>query len=160
MLGQDGTGKTAILYRLKFGEPLDTSPTTGFNVETVTHKEVNVTIWDVAGSPKTRLLWAHYIASDTKSIIYVVDSADRERIDEARVDLLQFLQSSSEKLRDLPLLIYANKQDLPDAMTVAEVIDKLELQSVNNRKWHVQASSVTIGGGLWEGLEWLIEQCV
>ena len=49
MLGLDGSGKTAMLYRYKLGEYVETIPTTGFNVETISHKRMNATVWDVGG---------------------------------------------------------------------------------------------------------------
>jgi ADP-ribosylation factor protein 1 len=53
------------------------------------------------------------------------------------------------------VLVLANKQDLPGAMSVAEVTDKLGLHSLNERKWFIQATCATSGEGLFEGLDWL-----
>jgi len=82
----------------------------------------------------------------------VVDSADRDRIDEARETLHMMI--NSEELGNAVLLVYANKQDLPGAMSTPEVVDKLELVSLK-RKWYIQASNATRGDGLYEGLDWL-----
>lgn len=60
MLGLDAAGKTTILYRLRLGEAVHTIPTIGFNVETVTHKNVTFTVWDIGGQEKIRPLWRHY----------------------------------------------------------------------------------------------------
>jgi ADP-ribosylation factor 1/2 len=62
---------------------------------------------------------------------------------------------SAEELRDAVVLIYANKQDLPNAMSAAEMVDKLNLQSIRHRHWYIQASCATTGDGLYEGLDWL-----
>ena len=82
----------------------------------------------------------------------MVDSADRDRIDEARETLHTMI--NSEELGNAVLLVYANKQDLPGAMSTPEVVDKLELVSLKH-KWYIQASNATRGDGLYEGLDWL-----
>ncbi|KAK4527817.1 hypothetical protein GAYE_SCF45G5748 [Galdieria yellowstonensis] len=153
MVGLDAAGKTTILYKLKLGEIITTVPTIGFNVETVAYKNINFTVWDVGGQDKIRPLWRHYF-QNTQALIFVVDSNDRERILEARDELRKML--AENEMRSAVLLIFANKQDLPNAMTVDEVIEKFGLNSLN-RKWKVQASCATSGQGLWEGLEWLSE---
>ena len=61
-------------------------------------------------------------------------------------------------LRDAALLVFANKQDLPNAMNAAEVTDKLGLHSLRQRRWYVQAACATTGHGMYEGLDWLSEK--
>ena len=60
MVGLDAAGKTTILYKLKLGETTTTIPTIGFNVETVTYRNINFTVWDVGGQQVIRPLWHHY----------------------------------------------------------------------------------------------------
>lgn len=86
-------------------------------------------------------------------IIFVVDSNDRDRIGEARDELQRML--NEDELRDALLLVFANKQDLPNAMNAAEITDKLGLHSLRQRNWYIQATCATSGDGLYEGLEWL-----
>ena len=152
MVGLDAAGKTTILYKLKLGEIVTTIPTIGFNVETVQYKKINFTVWDVGGQDKIRPLWRHYF-QNTQGLIFVVDSNDRERIQEASEELQKML--NEDELRDAVLLVFANKQDLPNAMSVAEVTDKLGLHSIRNRKWYIQSTCATSGDGLYEGLDWL-----
>jgi len=152
MVGLDAAGKTTILYKLKLGEIVTTIPTIGFNVETVEYKNVSFTVWDVGGQNKIRPLWRHYF-QNTQGIIFVVDSNDRERIGEAREELQRML--SEDELRDALLLVFANKQDLPNAMNPQEITDKLALHSLRQRNWYIQATCATSGDGLYEGLEWL-----
>jgi ADP-ribosylation factor protein 1 len=83
----------------------------------------------------------------------VIDSNDRDRIGEARDELHRML--NEDELRDALLLVFANKQDLPNAMNAAEITDKLGLQSLRQRQWFIQATCATSGDGLYEGLEWL-----
>jgi len=159
MVGLDAAGKTTILYKLKLGEVVTTIPTIGFNVETVEYKNISFTVWDVGGQDKIRPLWRHYY-QNTQGIIFVVDSNDRERIDDtsgadnsAKEELHRML--AEDELRDAVLLVFANKQDLPNAMSVNEVTEKLGLNQLRNRKWYIQATCATTGDGLYEGLDWL-----
>jgi small GTP-binding protein len=83
------------------------SLSSGFNVETVEYKNISFTVWDVGGQDKIRPLWRHYF-QNTQGLIFVVDSNDRERIGEAREELMRML--AEDELRDAVLLIFANKQ--------------------------------------------------
>jgi len=152
MVGLDAAGKTTILYKLKLGEVVTTIPTIGFNVETVEYKNLNFTVWDVGGQDKIRPLWRHYYQG-TNGLIYVVDSNDRDRVEDAREELTKML--NEDEMRDAVLLVFANKQDLPNAMTAAEVTEKLGLHNLRSRQWFIQSACATTGDGLYEGLDWL-----
>ncbi|VAI38808.1 unnamed protein product [Triticum turgidum subsp. durum] len=138
MVGLDAAGKTTILYKL--------------NVETVEYKNISFTVWDVGGQDKIRPLWRHYF-QNTQGLIFVVDSNDRDRVVEARDELHRML--NEDELRDAVLLVFANKQDLPNAMNAAEITDKLGLHSLRQRHWYIQSTCATTGEGLYEGLDWL-----
>jgi signal recognition particle receptor subunit beta len=60
-----------------------------------------------------------------------------------------------DELADIPVLVFANKQDLPDAMTPSEVADKLGLSRLQSRQWKVQGACAPSGEGVYEGLDWL-----
>jgi len=152
MLGLDSAGKTTILYKLKLGQNVSTIPTVGFNVETVTYKKVKFNVWDVGGQDKIRPLWRHYFAG-TQALIFVVDSSDRERIEEARTELMRII--SDREMKDAVLLVFANKSDLPKAMDADEVTEKLGLSKLQDHSWHVVQSCAIAGDGLFEGLTWL-----
>merc|ERR1712212_416588 len=152
MVGLDAAGKTTILYKLKLGEIVTTIPTIGFNVETVEYKNISFTVWDVGGQDKIRPLWRHYF-QNTQGLIFVVDSNDRERVQEAKEELARML--NEDELRDAVLLVFANKQDLPNAMSPTEITEKLGLSALRQRTWYIQATCATNGEGLYEGLDWL-----
>merc|ERR1711966_381525 len=97
MVGLDAAGKTTILYKLKLGEVVTTIPTIGFNVETVDYKNISFNVWDVGGQDKIRPLWRHYYEG-ANGIIFVVDSNDSDRIEEAKGELDQMLVE--EELKD------------------------------------------------------------
>ena len=151
MLGLDAAGKTTILYKLKLGQSVTTIPTVGFNVETVSYKKIKFNVWDVGGQDKIRPLWRHYYTG-TQGLIFVVDSADRDRIEEARVELHRII--NDREMANAIILVFANKQDLPDAMKPTEIQEKLGLAKLP-RTWYVQPSCATAGDGLYEGLGWL-----
>merc|ERR1719221_2158644 len=152
MVGLDAAGKTTILYKLKLGEVVTTIPTIGFNVETVEYKNLSFTVLDVGGQDKIRPLWRQHFQG-TNGLIYIVDSSDRERIDDAREELTKML--NEDELQDAVLLVFANKQDLPNAMTAAEVTYKIGLHNMRQRQWFIQSVCATTGVGFYEGLDWL-----
>eukprot|EP00746_Dinoflagellata_sp_MGD_P140516 gnl/MRDRNA2_/MRDRNA2_73747_c0_seq2.p1 gnl/MRDRNA2_/MRDRNA2_73747_c0~~gnl/MRDRNA2_/MRDRNA2_73747_c0_seq2.p1 ORF type:complete len:208 (+),score=39.21 gnl/MRDRNA2_/MRDRNA2_73747_c0_seq2:64-687(+) len=155
IVGLDAAGKTTTLYKLKLGEVVTTIPTIGFNVETVTYKNIEFMSWDIGGRDKIRPLWRHYY-QNMQAVVMVVDSNDRDRIEDAREELHKMLNEN--ELKDATLLVFANKQDLPNAMPAAELTDKLGLHSLRHTRWYVQSSCATTGDGLYEGLDWLSDE--
>ncbi|KAJ9438805.1 ADP-ribosylation factor [Diplonema papillatum] len=133
MLGLDASGKTTVLYKLKLGEVVTTIPTIGFNVENVKFNNLDMNIWDVGGQDKLRPLWRHYFTG-IDALIFVVDSNDRERVSLASEELQKVLC----EVEDACVLVFANKQDLPHAMSPAEITDKMNLQSLRGREWYIQ----------------------
>ena len=104
---------SAILYTLKLSpsaaSDVHTIPTVGFNVETVTYKNTRFNVWDVGGQDKIRPLWRHYF-SGTHALIFVIDSVDRARLEEAKSELGRIIQD--REMRNVVLLVFANKQDV------------------------------------------------
>ncbi|KAL6638575.1 hypothetical protein ACP70R_023686 [Stipagrostis hirtigluma subsp. patula] len=152
MVGLGGAGKTTITYKLKLGNVVDTSPTVGFNIETFEYNNITFTAWEIGGQTTYQSLLRHYFHG-AHGIIFVVDSSDREWIHYAKERLDMIL--NEEEGKDAALLVFANKQDLPNAMSAAEIAEKLGLQSLCNRRWHIQCGCATSGEGLYEGLDWL-----
>ncbi|XP_053401929.1 uncharacterized protein LOC128546128 [Mercenaria mercenaria] len=150
MLGLDAAGKTTVLYKLKLNETVSTIPTIGFNVETVAPvKGLSFTVWDVGGQEVIRPLCRHYYPK-LDGLIYAIDSADRERMSEARKELFHVLESDETK--GVPLLIIANKQDLPNALDRPTIIEQLNLNKLT-RSWHVQPACATTGDGIIAGMQ-------
>lgn len=105
----------AILYKLKLSnQDVTTIPTVGFNVESVTYKNVKFNVWDVGGQDKIRPLWRHYY-SGTQGLIFVVDSSDTARLQEAQSELHKII--NDREMKDALLLVFANKQDIPGRMS-------------------------------------------
>eukprot|EP00026_Physarum_polycephalum_P014510 Phypoly_transcript_15032.p1 GENE.Phypoly_transcript_15032~~Phypoly_transcript_15032.p1 ORF type:complete len:188 (+),score=21.38 Phypoly_transcript_15032:252-815(+) len=151
MIGLDSAGKTTILYQLRLGDVVSTIPTIGFNVESITYKEIKFTVWDVGGQDKIRGLWRHYY-QNVSGMIFVMDANDRDRLEEASKELSRLL--GEEELKNIVLLILANKQDLPNAMDCKELTEYLQMDKCRV-PYHVQSCCALNGNGLTEGLEWL-----
>ncbi|KAE8913095.1 hypothetical protein PF005_g12575 [Phytophthora fragariae] len=152
IIGLDAAGKTTLLYKIKLGEMVTTIPTIGFNVETFEYKNIKFTAWDIGGQDKIRSLWKHYL-SNNDAVIFVVDAADLERVDEAKQAL--HLIFEAEELANTKLLVYANKQDQPNALSAAELRERMELSEATTNPAHVQPCVATTGDGIYEGLDWL-----
>ncbi|XP_036411577.1 ADP-ribosylation factor-like protein 14 [Colossoma macropomum] len=148
MLGLDGSGKSTLLYKLKYNEAVLTVPTVGFNVEMLETKDKGrtLTVWDVGGQLQMRTHWKHYY-QDTSGLVFVVDSQEQKRFPEAKQELEQIL--GSEHLKGLPLIVLANKQDLPGAASAGDIEVALNLRQIcTNRDWFVQPCSGKTGEGL------------
>ncbi len=160
IIGLDTAGKSTVLYRLKFDQYVNTVPTVGFNNEKVKGtsgkaKGVNFMIWDVGGQDKVRPLWKSY-TRNTDGIIFVVDSSNSDRIDEARVELFRIAKSPN--MSAVPILILANKQDLPEAKDTAELEQALSMSELSlNQLWTIQPCCAITGEGLDVALEQLYE---
>jgi len=154
LLGLDGAGKTTILMRLAIGEVVSTVPTIGFNVETLTYRNLKFNVWDLGGQTSIRPYWRLYY-TDTAAVIFVVDATDRDRMATCTEELASML--AEEELRDAALLVFANKQDQPNALNAAQVSEALHLPALKDRSWSIKATSAIKGDGLNDGLDWLVE---
>ncbi|RNA07002.1 ADP-ribosylation factor-like [Brachionus plicatilis] len=153
LLGLDNAGKTTILYKVKLNENVCSIPTIGFNVETVSPcKGVSFTVWDVGGQEKIRRLWKHYY-QNTDGLFFIIDSSDGERVHEAAEELHGILEDDS--MRGVPLVVIANKQDLPNAITCTDLIQKLNLEKLSKtqNKWFIQSACALTGEGIYEAME-------
>ncbi|KAL5279857.1 ARF4 family protein [Megaselia abdita] len=155
MVGLDAAGKTTILYQLKLGEVVSTMPTIGFTVETVRFKNLLFNVWDIGGQDKIRPLWKYYY-KNSEGLIFVVDCSDRDRIDQARKELSLVLRE--EEMKYVPLLVFANKQDLPNTLSATNLALELQLNESSVNSWYIQSTCALSGQGLFEGLDWLSQE--
>jgi len=156
ILGIQNAGKTTILYRLSIGQLVKTTPTIGSNVEEISYNNVKLQAWDLGGQESTRSVWNVYFVN-TDAIIYVIDTHD-ETYDDSKNQFYKLLQNDA--LKNAVILIYANKQDLPGAKNVAEIIRIYELDTIKDHIWHIQPCSAQTGEGLITGMKWLSDQLV
>ncbi|KAH8284384.1 hypothetical protein KR018_011117, partial [Drosophila ironensis] len=176
LLGLDNAGKTTILKQLASEDittvrikkaanwlrsplahkirsaPPQVTPTAGFNIKSVAADGFKLNVWDIGGQWKIRPYWKNYFAN-TDVLIYVIDCTDRARLPEAGSELFEMLMDN--RLKQVPVLIFANKQDMPDAMSASEVAEKMSLVQLQGRTWEIKACTATDGAGLKEGMDWV-----
>jgi len=155
MLGLDNSGKTTALKHLAGEDVSHITPTQGFNIKSVQSNGFKLNVWDIGGQKHIRPYWKNYY-QNTDAIVYMIDSADRRRTDEAAEELTSLLEE--ELLAGVPVLVYANKQDLLNAMTAAEVMKELDISAEKGRWIHVAACSAKTGEGLEDGMAKLMEE--
>merc|ERR1712187_371972 len=131
-------------------------PTQGFNIKSLIQNDVKLNVWDIGGQKTIRPYWSNYFES-SDALVYVIDSSDRRRLEESGGELRELL--AEDKLGGIPLLVFANKQDLLQATPADEISQALQLSGIGDRTWTIQACSAKEGNGLQEGMEWLVQQC-
>jgi GTPase SAR1 family protein len=99
-------------------------------------------------------MWQHYY-NDVDAIIFIIDSADQDRINEASHELRKIM--TEEKLQNVPFLIMGNKQDIKDSMDENTLEEKLNIRKLK-LKYKIQLCSAQKGFGIYEGIDWMIEQ--
>ena len=157
ILGMQNAGKTTILYRLSLGQLVKTTPTIGSNMEELIYNNVKFQAWDLGGQESTRSVWDVYYMN-TDAVVYVVDSQDDEYFEESKSQFYKLLANPA--LKNSTILIFANKQDLPEAKDANKIINDYEFYKIKDHVWHIQPCSALKGEGLITGIKWLSEQLV
>lgn len=158
ILGLDAAGKTTLMKRMNTQEfEANLKPTIGQNIDSFSFNDWRITSVDVAGQKQFRFLWeVHY--PGCSAVIFVIDAADIERLPEAR-DILRTHVFNNHYLEHVPLLILANKQDLPGAIEAPMLIQLLGLHmELKNQTFAVFDCSALNGKGVAEAFSWLIDQ--
>uniref|UniRef100_A0A7S0S4J2 ADP-ribosylation factor-like protein 6 n=1 Tax=Chlamydomonas leiostraca TaxID=1034604 RepID=A0A7S0S4J2_9CHLO len=157
VVGLDNSGKTTIIERLKpkDRQAVEVAPTVGFTVDEFSKGALKFTVFDMSGAGRYRTLWEQYYR-EAESIIFVVDSADRIRLVVAKDEMDNMLKHPN--LRKVPVLFFANKKDLPTALTPVEIAQALRLEEIKDRPWQIVPSNALTGEGLDRGTEWLAEK--
>ncbi|CAH6898520.1 ADP-ribosylation factor-like protein 14 [Phodopus roborovskii] len=157
LLGLDSAGKSTLLYRLKLAETLTTIPTIGFNVEMVQLASgPPLTVWDVGGQEKMRTVWDCY-CENADGLMYVVDCSDgKQRLEDSRKEFKHILKN--EHIKNVPVVILANKQDLPGALSADDITRIFKVKKLcSDRNWYVQPCCAVTGEGLDDGFRKLSE---
>lgn len=166
-LGLDYAGKTTLIRKVTTGKfSDDTKRTLGLNVDEFTvsagdskANDVKFISWDVGGQVTFRqALWNSYM-SGSMGIIYVIDSSDESRFDEAQEELWRYIIDNPQ-VKDIPILILANKQDLPSAKNAGEIARALKLHTVTHQSYAIFPCSAKTSVNMEEALEWLRQRIV
>lgn len=116
--------------------------------------DVTLNLWDLGGQRAIRTYWNQY-CENTGALVYVIDSTDEDRMEEAGSELQKMLNDGALQ-RDIPILVLANKQDLMNSLSVQEISSVLQLADIQNRPWHIQPCSAKTGEGIEEGFDFLV----
>ena len=150
-------GAIVVIGRLwMFGYSLSLSLLKMTSIMTIITIIPQFQVWDLGGQTSIRPYWRCYYPN-TDAIVFVVDSADVERMNVAKGELAAMLEE--DELNDSILLVFANKQDQKGALNAQQISDALGLPEVRNRQWSIQETSALQGKGLFEGFDWLV-QCI
>ncbi|KAG2540279.1 ADP-ribosylation factor-related protein 1-like [Panicum virgatum] len=162
ILGVDKAGKTTLLEKLKSiylkGEGLPPDrvvPTVGLNIGRMEDANAKLVFWDLGGQVGLRAIWEKYY-EEAHAIMYVIDAATASSFEDAKSALDKVIRH--EHLRGAPLLIVANKQDLPGVINDEELALFLNLKELDERPYMFQAVSAYDGRGIKSGIDWLVEQ--
>ena len=150
--------KTKFCAEYKKMNAAKITSTVGCNIGRVDIGRVRLNFWDLGGQEELQSLWDKYYA-ESHGIIYMIDSSDRERLEESWLAFDKMIQN--EQLTGLPLLVACNKQDLDDCMNVPE-IKRMFNKSASNmgfRNCMATATSALTGEGVHEGIQWM-KECV
>ena len=158
-VGLESSGKSTILFRLKYGQYVNTAPTVGFNCEKVRTGGHQWAIWDVGGAERVRPLWRSYTRA-TDALIFVIDSSSTaDRLEEAKLELFRLAKQQATDCANLsrprpPILVLANKQDLPGAKDCQTLTKNLGLDEMSEQQaWTVCPTCAVTGEGLTDALE-------
>lgn len=129
-LGLDNAGKTTTILGVKGELTSEVAPTMGFESFELQTANFDVKIYDLGGGARIRGIWQNYLA-EAHGIIYVVDSADVEKMQECQIIFEETL--SDNRVCGKPILILANKQDKPGSIDELELCTRMKLDDVVNR---------------------------
>lgn len=156
ILGLQNAGKTTLVNLISTGDFTDDRiPTVGFNMRRVQKGGVTLKMWDLGGQARFRTMWERYCRG-VSAVVFVIDAADYDRFDTARLELQDIL--SRRALDGIPVLVLANKSDLPGAVKdVDEIINTFGLREINNHEVSVYSISAKNRVNIDVTLQWLID---
>ncbi|KAH9909000.1 P-loop containing nucleoside triphosphate hydrolase protein [Xylariomycetidae sp. FL2044] len=155
MIGLQNAGKTSLLRVLSGSEfTIDSIPTVGFNMKRLQRGHVTLKCWDLGGQPRFRPMWERYCRG-VNAIVFIVDIADMSCLEQAKEELHSLMSQPS--LEGIPLLVLGNKSDLPDKLSVDELIDALDLKRIALREVSCYGISAKEETNLDAVIQWLLK---
>lgn len=155
IVGLDNSGKTALFKYLTKQDYKDTRPTPGVNVKNIQIESYKFDLYDLGGLKAIRDYWCYYY-ENVDALIYVVDTSDKERIQES-YEVCQGLLKE-KNLLGIPFLFFANKSDLSDSLGPDKIIENLKICDIEGRPWALYSCSFLKCTGIKDGIKWLLDQ--
>jgi len=159
LLGLDNAGKTTLLHRLRTGDIRSFPPTDRphYVDQPFSFQGIQFSAWDLGGHEAVRHLWEDYVSDQVSAVLFLVDSADTERLEEAAYELDALI--GEQMLAGLPVAIMLNKCDLHGAMESAEISERIEYKALQDMqgadKIRMFRISVLKGEGYQEAFRWI-----
>ncbi|GKT33548.1 Small GTPase superfamily, ARF/SAR type like protein [Aduncisulcus paluster] len=110
------------------------------------YRNLELVSFDISATNPDLSKWRQFFISDCKSIIFVVESH------RASIESAKMIYDMIRSLTSLPIVIAANKQDLPDAMIAPEIGEYFSIREHNTT---IQPSCTSTGDGVIEILEYI-----
>ncbi len=151
IVGLDNAGKTTILNFLRYNNGGVTTPTMGVDQEEIKLYDLKLSVWDMGGQKPFRKLWPDYISS-SDLLIFVIDLADKKRIKEAKQEFWNAIANLDE---GKPVIIFGNKSDLENRLSLEDLIDELDLVKLKDHPWQIFETSGKYGFGLISAFGWI-----
>ncbi|KAF9360560.1 ADP-ribosylation factor-like protein 8B [Mortierella sp. NVP85] len=156
LVGLQNSGKTTLVNVIASGQfSEDMIPTVGFNMRKVTKGSVTMKLWDIGGQPRFRSMWERYCRG-VNAIVFVIDAADHEKLEPAKSELKMLLDKP--QLANIPVLVLGNKNDLPGALTVDQIIEVMDLKQIASREVSCYSISAKNQVNIDVTLQWLIKK--
>ncbi|KAF9286453.1 ADP-ribosylation factor-like protein 8B [Mortierella alpina] len=156
LVGLQNSGKTTLVNVIASGQfQEDMIPTVGFNMRKVSKGNVTMKLWDIGGQPRFRSMWERYCRG-VNAIVFVIDAADHDKLDAARTELRNLLDKP--QLASIPVLVLGNKNDLPGALTVDQIIEVMNLKQIASREVSCYSISAKNQVNIDITLQWLIKK--
>lgn len=154
LVGLQNSGKTTFVNVIASGQfHQDSIPTVGFNMRKITKGNVTIKVWDIGGQPRFRSMWERYCRG-VNAIVYMVDAADLDKLDASRNELHNLIEKP--QLTGIPVLVLGNKRDLPDALEEKNLIDRMNLNAIQDREICCYSISCKEKENIDITLQWLI----
>ncbi|XP_030622452.1 ADP-ribosylation factor-like protein 9 [Chanos chanos] len=159
VLGLDGAGKTSLLHCFATGSvEQDVTPTQGFNAVSINKEDLQIEFLEIGGTENLREYWQKYLCK-ALMLVFVVDSSDAEKFPLAKAHLHQLLSGDPH----LPLVVLANKQDLPGACGITDIHEALSLASVGEERklflisTHVKKGDTKLSSGVEDARDLILQ---
>ena len=168
VIGLDNAGKTTLLNKLKpegvcfffsnaQAQEQIIQPTQGVDETVIESDSYTINCRDVSGASNYRSIWQQY-ADNLNGIIFVVDSSDNFRFSTAADELHAFLDLPSIKAKAIPVLVFANKNDMENCAPTSTIEEELCIDQIHNHPVYVTSVSSYSPKEILVAIDWLVER--